>query len=519
MYSSSKLLVVVVVAAVVCLGAARGAAAFNYADALDKAILFFEAQRSGKLPAGQRVAWRADSGLSDGSAYEVDLVGGYYDAGDNVKFGLPMAFTVTMLSWSVIEFGDMMPRRSSSSFFGLVGGGGGGQLDNARAAVRWGADYLLKAATATPDTLYVQVADPYQDHRCWERPEDMDTPRSVYKVTPQSPGSDVAGETAAALAAASIVFRGSDPAYSAKLLDAARQVFDFADRYRGSYSDSLSSVVCPFYCSYSGYHDELLWAASWLHLASPSPETKDVYLSYISSNGHALGAEQDDFTFSWDDKRVATKVLLSKGFLQSKQDGLQLYKAHTDNYICSLVPGANGFRSQYTPGGLLFKEGDSNMQYVTSTAFLLLTYAKYLASTGSAGATVSCGSTAVSHSTLISLAKKQVDYILGANPAGMSYMVGFGARYPRHVHHRGASLPSVRDHPARIGCDDGFRYLHSPEPDRNLLAGAVVGGPDASDGFSDSRDNYAQAEPSTYTNAPLVGALAFFAGARRMVPP
>lgn len=32
------------------------------------------------------------------------------------------------------------------------------------------------------------------------------------------------------------------------------QVFDFADRYRGSYSDSLGSVACPFYCSYSGYH-------------------------------------------------------------------------------------------------------------------------------------------------------------------------------------------------------------------------------------------------------------------------
>ncbi|KAF0935049.1 hypothetical protein E2562_029555 [Oryza meyeriana var. granulata] len=511
MYSSkSRACLLVIVVAVLCL-AGREAAAFNYADALDKALLFFEAQRSGKLPPGQRVTWRADSGLSDGSAYQVDLVGGYYDAGDNVKFGLPMAFTVTMLSWSVIEFGDMMPRRS---FFGL---GGGGQLDNARSAVRWGTDYLLKAATATPDTLYVQVADPYQDHRCWERPEDMDTPRSVYKVTPQSPGSDVAGETAAALAAASIVFRGCDPAYSAKLLKAAQQVFDFADRYRGSYSDSLSSVVCPFYCSYSGYHDELLWAASWLHQASPSSE-KGVYLSYISSNGHALGAEQDDFTFSWDDKRVATKVLLSKGFLQSKADGLQLYKAHTDNYICSLVPGANGFQSQYTPGGLLFKEGDSNMQYVTSTAFLLLTYAKYLASSAAGLAAVSCGSTTVTPSTLISLAKKQVDYILGANPAGMSYMVGFGPRYPRHVHHRGASMPSVRDHPGRIGCDEGFQYLHSPEPDRNVLAGAVVGGPDGSDGFSDSRDNYAQAEPSTYTNAPLVGALAFFAGAHKITP-
>lgn len=71
----------------------------------------------------------------------MDLVGGYYDAGDNVKFGLPMAFTTTMLAWSVIEFGDHMKS----------------ELANAQAAVRWGSDYLVKAATATPGTLYVQV--------------------------------------------------------------------------------------------------------------------------------------------------------------------------------------------------------------------------------------------------------------------------------------------------------------------------------------------------------------------------
>lgn len=71
---------------------------------------------------------------------QVDLVGGYYDAGDNVKFGFPMAFTVTMLSWSVIEFGGLMK----------------GELQHAREAIRWGTDYLLKA-TAHPDTIYVQV--------------------------------------------------------------------------------------------------------------------------------------------------------------------------------------------------------------------------------------------------------------------------------------------------------------------------------------------------------------------------
>ena len=70
----------------------------------------------------------------------------------------------------------------------------------------------------------VQVGDPNMDHRCWERPEDMDTPRNVYKVTTQNPGSDVAAETAAALAAASIVFEESDPSYSTELLHAAMKV-------------------------------------------------------------------------------------------------------------------------------------------------------------------------------------------------------------------------------------------------------------------------------------------------------
>ena len=66
------------IAAVAVLCLITGAAAFNYADALDKAILFFEAQRSGKLPPGQRVAWRADSALSDGSASNVRPTYTYY---------------------------------------------------------------------------------------------------------------------------------------------------------------------------------------------------------------------------------------------------------------------------------------------------------------------------------------------------------------------------------------------------------------------------------------------------------
>ena len=64
-------------------------AAVDYGAALSKSLLYFEAQRSGRLPHNQRVRWRGHSGLTDGLQQGVDLISGYYDAGDHVKFSLP----------------------------------------------------------------------------------------------------------------------------------------------------------------------------------------------------------------------------------------------------------------------------------------------------------------------------------------------------------------------------------------------------------------------------------------------
>jgi hypothetical protein len=73
---------------------------------------------------------------------QVNLVGGYYDAGDNVKFGFPMAFTITMLSWSVIEYGSQMASQ--------------GQLGYSLEAIQWGTDYFIKAHPE-PNVLYGEV--------------------------------------------------------------------------------------------------------------------------------------------------------------------------------------------------------------------------------------------------------------------------------------------------------------------------------------------------------------------------
>jgi len=59
------LLVLLLVAAVLG-GAEAEGKAHNYEDALQKSLLYFEAQRSGRLPHSQRVAWRHHSGLTDG---------------------------------------------------------------------------------------------------------------------------------------------------------------------------------------------------------------------------------------------------------------------------------------------------------------------------------------------------------------------------------------------------------------------------------------------------------------------
>jgi hypothetical protein len=41
---------------------------YNYSDALMRSLLYFQGQRSGKLPTTQRVTWRGDSALEDGES-------------------------------------------------------------------------------------------------------------------------------------------------------------------------------------------------------------------------------------------------------------------------------------------------------------------------------------------------------------------------------------------------------------------------------------------------------------------
>ncbi|EMS66848.1 Endoglucanase 13 [Triticum urartu] len=405
------------------------------------------AQRSGKLPADRTVHWRGDSALTDGFSQGVDLVGGYYDAGDHVKFGFPAAYAVTMLSWGVLEFEKEMVAANS--------------LNRALDAIRWGTNYFIKAHTE-PNTLWVQVGDGDSDHLCWERAEDMSTPRTASKIDASRPGSEVAAETAAALAAAAKVFRHYDSMYADLLLMHAKQIFTFADTFRGRYDDSLQCAK-KFYPSASGYQDELLWGAAWLYEATGDQD----YLDYVARNADAFGGTGWAVReFSWDNKYAGVQVLLSKVLLAGGGDGdyadtLKQFRAKAEFFMCACIQKNGGNNVRTTPGGLLYVADWNNMQYVSSSVFLLTVYADYLAESGDK---LKCPDAEVAPAEIVAFARSQVDYVLGKNPLSMSYMVGHGDKFPTHVHHRGASIPSVYAVNDTVGCMEGFDACAASSP-------------------------------------------------------
>ncbi|CAN1786664.1 Endoglucanase 8 [Linum perenne] len=262
---------------------------FDYKDALTKSLLFLEAQRSGKLPPNNRIPWRGDSALDDGKPDNVDLVGGYYDAGDNVKYGLPMAFTVTTLAMNAVFYHKQLQKT--------------GEWQHTLDAIKWGTDFFLKSSIKR-NNLYVQVGDPVKDHECWVRPENMRMARPVLKIHDGQPGTEIAAEVAAAFASSSMVFRSVNKTYSRVLLKRAKNVHQHYITYVDLNNYLLINQMITFFSSFSGYNDELMWAATWLYMATKNA----TYMNFLRDEAISGCVAE----FSWDLKYAGSHILLTK---------------------------------------------------------------------------------------------------------------------------------------------------------------------------------------------------------------
>jgi len=441
---------------------ATSAADYNYAEALQKSILFYEAQQSGPKSPNNRLNWKGSSGLQDGQDAGVDLTGGWYDAGDNVKFNFPMSGSATMLAWGAIDFAEGYQKS--------------GQLPYLLNSLRWVADYLVKCHAA-PEVLYGQVGDGNKDHAWWGAAEVMQMERPSAKVDAAHPGSDLAGETAAALAAISMVFKAGDAAYAEKLLTHAKQIYAFADKYRGKYSEAITGASA-YYNSWSGYNDELVWGALWLYRATQDK----AYLTKAETDYALLSTEPQKtiksyrWTLAWDDKSYGCYVLLAK------LTGKAAYKEDAERWLNFWTVGVDGEKVGYTPGGLAWLDQWGSLRYSMNTSFVALVYADYT-------------SDATLKKRYHDFAVSQVKYVLGDNPEKRSFVIGFGANPPMNPHHRSAH-GSWSD------------AMTVPVESRHILYGALVGGPGKDDKYVDSRQDYVMNEVATDYNAGFTGVLA-----------
>jgi hypothetical protein len=443
----------------------------NYGEALQKSILFYEAQQAGKLPEWNRIPWRDDSTLNDGADVGVDLSGGWLDAGDNVKFNYPMANGVTTLAWGGIEYYDAYQQS--------------GQLSHLVQNIKWVTDYLLNAfANDKPGeyVLYGQVANGEQDHQWWGSVEVVhyEMERPTYKIDTTCPGTELAGETSAAMASSSILFRQyGDTEYADLLVDKAEKLFDFANSYRGKYSDCLKAAS-PFYTSVNGNQDELVWGAIWLHKAKQAQNSNysGEYLAIAETEYQSM-SKPFNYTYQFDDKSYAIYVLLAK------ETGNVEYQQRTEAWLDFWTIGHQGEKVHYTPGGLAVLAKWGSLPLAANTSLLAFIYTDWLKTQGN-----------VSKAQLyFDFAVSQINYILGQNPAKRSYLIGYGKNYPRNPHHRTAH-------------GSWENSMQEPIDNRNLLIGALVGGPDEQENWEDDRTDWIRNEVGIGYNAGFTGALA-----------
>jgi hypothetical protein len=427
----------------------------DYERHLELSFLFYEAQRSGKLPETNRIYWRHDSMLKAGYDAGIDLTGGYYDAGDNCKFNFPGAGALTLIAWSGIDFKKGYERANQYEYM----------LD----MIKWGTDFFIKCHPEKY-VFYIQVGNGNIDHGFWYPPEFINYDYPSYKVDKDHPGSEVTAEVAATFAAASILFKEKDPVYSQTLLKHAVELYEFADEYRGDYTSSVPEVAQFYGTQPDGYFDELEWASLWLYRATGEQKYVEKFEKFIAED--KVYATWDK-PINWEDKYGGVFILAA-----------QLLK--DDKHMDRAYKFAQAILDQpRTPGGLYFYPSLSRWgsnRHAANAASNVLFFANFLPESDK------------KRQEYLDFAVGQLNYILGDNPLGINFVVGAEKNSPKSVHHRAAS----------------FTYDTSGLPEENVftLWGALAGGPGINDDYVDERSNYEKNEVAIDYNAGFTAALA-----------
>jgi hypothetical protein len=484
---------------------------FNFAEALQKSLYFYDAEKCGveaDCARGGRLEWRGacheideripltNTSLSkeflakykhiidpDGDG-TVDVHGGFHDAGDHVRFGLPQSYSAGTLGWGFNEFREA---------FKAIG-----EEEHMIEILRYFTDTFLRCSFFDEKGELIafcyMVGEGDEDHCYWGPPElypdNYTKSRPADFATYDSPGSDVCASTAAALCTSYMNFKDEDPEYAQKCLDVAKAMYDFAVKYRGKHQGD------GYYTS-DYDEDELAWAAVWLYECTGNMDYIDD-ITAVDETGNYVGYMKriipetfkqnvwyNSWVHCWDAVWGGTFLKLNQLFPENElfdfiaswnveflSGGVAKHKDPKDtNYY------------KPSPAGYTMINGWGSARYNTAAQLSALVYMKNHPERTDFG----------------QWAKGQMEYLMGRNPMGYSYIVGYGYEkglpFAKHPHHRAAHGSKTNS-------------MNDPEEHRHILWGALAGGPDLNDYHIDSTTEYAYNEVTIDYNAAFVGACA-----------
>jgi len=387
----------------------------------------------------------------------VNASGGWWDAGDYLKFLETTSYTDALLLAGVRDFPAQM---------------GGGSGANFREEAKFGATWLSRMWNDSTGTLYYQVgigtgnAKTVGDHDIWRLPQDDDVyggtdprfryirNRPVFRAGP--PGSlispNLAGREAGSLALCFQVFSTTNPAFANQCLRSAEHVFDLADTNPGQ----LLTVIPYSFYPETEWRDDLELGATELYFA-------------LAQGNLPPGLPHTDPAFYLDlAAHWAHAYITGPG---DAADTLNLYDtsgfAHYDLYR-AIAQAGDPPGLEVTRGDLvadLQKQLDSAVAQASTDPFGFgFPWATWDTASHGAGLSVMASEYAAltGSRTYAADASGWLGNILGANAWGSSFIVGDGSVFPHCMQHQVANL---------VGSLDG-----SPP----ILAGATVEGPNGS---------------------------------------
>lgn len=360
---------------------------YNYAKALQESLYFYDANMCGYLEDTCALSWRGNCHTYDknvtytknGKTYNVDASGGFHDAGDHVKFGLPQGYAASMLGMSYYQFKDAFDEL--------------GQKEHLKKITDYFCDYFKRCTVYEGDQVIAfcyQVGDGNTDHGVWTAPEGQTISRPAFFADASNPATDEVSVVIAALALNYINFGNNED------LKTAKDLFTFVEKNNKACATEGAST---FYASRS-YGDDYAFAASALAAATGDTSYNSIYNEYKDNSDNGVNQY---WVLDWGNTGALACML---------QKDTAKIASITD--VCKGKSAIDGVFNCVSDWG--------SCRYSAAEQFTGLVYDKLTGKT-----------------TYADWATSQMNYMLGDNPNKRCYIVGYNENSSKYPHHRAAS--------------------------------------------------------------------------------